>query len=34
VGHSVLIVDDHAPFRQVVRTLLVNAGFEVVGEAA
>jgi NarL family two-component system response regulator LiaR len=34
VGHSVLIVDDHAAFRQVVRALLVGAGFEVVGEAA
>lgn len=31
---SVLIVDDHAAFRSSVRTLLLAAGFEVVGEAA
>ena len=29
----VLIVDDHAPFRVVARTLLAADGFEVVGEA-
>ena len=29
----VLIVDDHAPFRAMARTLLVLDGFEVVGEA-
>jgi len=31
---SVLIVDDHAGFRNQVRALLVAAGYEVVGEAA
>ena len=31
---TVLIVDDHAPFRAVARALLETAGFEVVGEAA
>lgn len=31
---QVLIVDDHAPFREVARRLLSAAGFEVVGEAA
>jgi DNA-binding NarL/FixJ family response regulator len=30
---SVLIVDDHAPFRATVRALLEGQGFEVVGEA-
>jgi two-component system, NarL family, nitrate/nitrite response regulator NarL len=30
---SVLIVDDHAPFRSFARTLLSAEGFEVVGEA-
>jgi DNA-binding NarL/FixJ family response regulator len=30
----VLIVDDHAPFRAVARTLLQLEGFEVMGEAA
>lgn len=31
--HSVLIVDDHAGFRTRARTLLLAAGYEVVGEA-
>lgn len=31
--HSVLIVDDHAPFRSAVRVLLERGGFRVVGEA-
>jgi DNA-binding NarL/FixJ family response regulator len=30
--HSVLIVDDHAPFRSAVRELLERGGFHVVGE--
>jgi DNA-binding NarL/FixJ family response regulator len=30
---SVLLVDDHAPFRRLARSLLQAAGFEVVGEA-
>ena len=30
---SVLIVDDHRPFRTAARTLLRGAGFEVVGES-
>jgi DNA-binding NarL/FixJ family response regulator len=30
----VLIVDDHAPFRALARRLLVDDGFDVVGEAA
>ena len=30
---SVLIVDDHAPFRSAVRLLLERGGFQVVGEA-
>lgn len=30
---SVLIVDDHAPFRNAARTLLEGCGFEVVGES-
>jgi DNA-binding NarL/FixJ family response regulator len=34
VGRSVLIVDDHAPFRAAARKLLEAAGFDVVGEAA
>jgi CheY-like chemotaxis protein len=31
---SVLVVDDHAPFRRAVRGLLTASGFDVVGEAA
>jgi DNA-binding NarL/FixJ family response regulator len=31
---SVLIVDDHSPFRTAVRQLLERGGFRVVGEAA
>jgi DNA-binding NarL/FixJ family response regulator len=31
-GRSVLIVDDHAPFRAAARMLLEGEGFEVVGE--
>jgi DNA-binding NarL/FixJ family response regulator len=31
---SVLIVDDHAPFRPAARLLLERAGFDVVGESA
>lgn len=31
---TVLIVDDHAPFRELVRQLLEEEGFTVVGEAA
>jgi DNA-binding NarL/FixJ family response regulator len=31
---TVLIVDDHAPFRAAARALLEAGGFEVVGEAA
>jgi two-component system nitrate/nitrite response regulator NarL len=31
---TVLIVDDHAPFRMTARALLEAGGFEVVGEAA
>jgi DNA-binding NarL/FixJ family response regulator len=34
VSRSVLIVDDHAGFRQMARALLQAAGFDVVGEAA
>jgi len=34
VAASVLIVDDHASFRALARTLLEAAGYEVVGEAA
>src|ERR1700750_2231397 len=30
----VLIVDDHAPFRALARRLLIDDGFDVVGEAA
>jgi DNA-binding NarL/FixJ family response regulator len=33
VRPSVLIVDDHAPFRDAARSLLDAEGFEVVGEA-
>lgn len=34
VAGSVLIVDDHAPFRVLARQLLEHDGFDVVGEAA
>jgi DNA-binding NarL/FixJ family response regulator len=34
MGTRVLVVDDQAPFRAVVREMLTGAGFEVVGEAA
>jgi DNA-binding NarL/FixJ family response regulator len=34
VGATVLIVDDHAPFRRFARALLAAEGFVVVGEAA
>jgi DNA-binding NarL/FixJ family response regulator len=34
VAKSVLIVDDHAPFRAVARELLEHAGYVVAGEAA
>ena len=34
VPNRVLIVDDHATFRAMARTVLADAGFEVVGEAA
>lgn len=34
MGRTVLIVDDHAPFRRAVRELLAGEGYEVVGEAA
>lgn len=33
-ARSVLIVDDHAPFRAAARMLLEHEGFEVVGESA
>jgi DNA-binding NarL/FixJ family response regulator len=33
-GRRVLIVDDHASFRNCARTLLESEGFDVVGEAA
>ena len=33
VGRTVLIVDDHAPFRAAARDLLAAEGYEVVGEA-
>ena len=33
MGRTVLIVDDHPNFRASVRRLLVDAGYEVVGEA-
>jgi DNA-binding NarL/FixJ family response regulator len=34
MAETVLIVDDHAPFRALARALLELEGFEVVGEAA
>ena len=34
MARTVLIVDDHAPFRAVARALLALEGFAVVGEAA
>jgi DNA-binding NarL/FixJ family response regulator len=34
MARTVLIVDDHAPFRALARALLQLEGFEVVGEAA
>ena len=34
MARTVLIVDDHAPFRTLARALLQLEGFEVVGEAA
>jgi len=34
MGRRVLIVDDHAAFRDAARALLEDDGFEVVGEAA
>ena len=34
VARTVLIVDDHAPFRALARALLELEGFQVVGEAA
>lgn len=34
MGIRVLLVDDHAPFREVARELLAVEGFDVVGEAA
>jgi DNA-binding NarL/FixJ family response regulator len=33
VGRTVLIVDDHAPFRRAARELLTAEGYDVVGEA-
>ena len=33
MAKTVLIVDDHAPFRALARALLQLEGFEVVGEA-
>jgi DNA-binding NarL/FixJ family response regulator len=33
VARTVLIVDDHAPFRRAARELLAAEGYEVVGEA-
>jgi DNA-binding NarL/FixJ family response regulator len=33
MGRTVLIVDDHSPFRAAARALLEASGFEVVGEA-
>jgi DNA-binding NarL/FixJ family response regulator len=33
VAQRILIVDDHAPFRETARGLLETEGFEVVGEA-
>ena len=34
MGIRVLLVDDHAPFREIARELLAVQGFDVVGEAA
>ena len=34
MGHTVLVVDDHADFRSAARALLEAEGFEVVGQAA
>jgi DNA-binding NarL/FixJ family response regulator len=34
MGATVLIVDDHAPFRRLARALLSSEGYVVVGEAA
>jgi DNA-binding NarL/FixJ family response regulator len=34
VARTILIVDDHPPFREAARQLLESEGFEVVGEAA
>jgi DNA-binding NarL/FixJ family response regulator len=34
MARTVLIVDDHAPFRDLARTILEEEGFAVVGEAA
>ena len=34
MGRTVLIVDDHAPFRDAAREFLSGEGYEVVGEAA
>jgi DNA-binding NarL/FixJ family response regulator len=34
MGTRILVVDDQAPFRAVVREMLQHAGFDVVGEAA
>jgi len=34
MARTMLIVDDHAPFRALARALLQLEGFEVVGEAA
>lgn len=34
MGKTVLIVDDHAPFRRAARELLTAEGYEVIGEAA
>jgi DNA-binding NarL/FixJ family response regulator len=34
MGHTVLVVDDHADFRSAARALLEAEGFDVVGQAA
>jgi DNA-binding NarL/FixJ family response regulator len=34
MARTVLIIDDHAPFRALARAVLQLEGFEVVGEAA
>lgn len=34
MGMRILLVDDHAPFRQITRELLTLEGFDIVGEAA